>query len=255
MPLLRGLKSLISLLTRIPVGFQGVEEAAQYFYLVPLVGLVEGLAISLAVVAIRAICENGLMTSSLYLVAHLAVVGGMHLDGFADYFDVVGSQKRGASAIPILKDPRRGTFSIIAVVVNFLVSAASVSVLLESLESGTTLVLYLVCAYLASSESMFLTCFLGWEEPYEGLAKSFSRYSKKRGSLLKNLATYALILLALQVLWHSHVLAIFALLPLATSLITSRDANGRIGFVNGDVLGFSYEISRVSALVIAALAA
>ncbi|MCS7099538.1 MAG: adenosylcobinamide-GDP ribazoletransferase [Sulfolobales archaeon] len=255
MPLLRSLRSLISLLTRIPVGSQDVEEAAQYFYLVPLIGLVEGLAISLAIVVLRAICENSLMASSLYLVAHLAVVGGMHLDGFADYFDVVGSQKRGASAIPILKDPRRGTFSILAVVVNFLVSAVSVSVLLESLESSTDLALYLVCAYLASSESMFLTCFLGREEPYEGLAKSFSRYSKKSESLVKNLAIYALTLLALQVLWHSHILAIFALLPVATSLITSRDANERIGFVNGDVLGFSYETSRVSALVLAALVA
>ncbi|MCX8184881.1 MAG: adenosylcobinamide-GDP ribazoletransferase [Sulfolobales archaeon] len=256
MALLQGLRSLLSLLTRIPVGSQSIDRAAQYFYLVPLIGFIEGFSISLSLVILRFICECNLMVSSLYLIVHLVVVGGIHFDGFADYSDVIGSQKRGREAVSILKDPRRGTFSIVALVGNFLISVVSLNNILENSASSTNIVPHLISIYVASTESMFLTCYIGKEEPYEGMAKLFSKHSKKSGSLVKNLVTYTSLLIALQLLWRSSVLAIAnVLISAATSVLVSRDADRRVGFVNGDILGFSYEISRVSALVLTALAA
>jgi len=265
--LLRGFKGLISLLTTIPVGYSSLQEAAYAFHLVPLVGLVEGLLIAIALYATLLLGVHGLIVGSLYLVAHVLLTGGIHLDGFADYSDVLGSRSSGSRAQAILKEPRRGSYAIIAMVLNMVLSLVSVHQLLSTpffttgLEGFLALVAVVSFVYVVSAESMFLTLSLAPPEPYEGMARMFSVEASRLNTRLANVAVYTLtlallsppILAAMGFGGLALTLASALLAQALSVLFTLRDSMGRLGFANGDVAGFSYELTRVSSLTVLAV--
>lgn len=246
-----GLRSLLSLLTRIPVGGRSIEEAAGAFYLVPLVGALEGAIVAAALVALAWLNVNPVVASILANALHVLVTGGIHLDGFADYSDVVGSLKRGEQALNVLKDPRKGSFAIVATSLRVCSGLAAMSALVES--AGLRAAVSVVALYVASAEAMFVTCLFGGEEPYDGMAKLFSRRSKEVAPVVGNILCYSSLSALLAVLGKDRGAPVLALLsPLAVGLLVARDANKRLGFVNGDVLGFSYELTILVNLVLAA---
>ena len=52
---------------------------------------------------------------------------GLHLDGLADTVDALGSYRRGAAALEIMKKPDVGPFGVVALVVVLLVQAAALA--------------------------------------------------------------------------------------------------------------------------------
>ncbi|MEM1892612.1 MAG: adenosylcobinamide-GDP ribazoletransferase [Sulfolobales archaeon] len=249
------IRALISLLTRIPLGGQSIEEAAEVFFLVPLVGALEGLVVSSTLTLLVWLGVNPVIVSVFYVFIHTVVTGGIHLDGFADYSDVLGSLKRGEQALRVLKDPRKGTYAIVAVSTRLIVGVVSLYVLIDVLE--LKFVIPLIASYIASAEAMFVSSFLGFEEPYEGMARSFTRHSKSLAHLFGNTLCYLLLSSALVVLGSLVGIRVSSAatlaLPLLVGSVASYDANKRLGFVNGDVLGFSYELTKSASLTLVAV--
>lgn len=247
-----GLKSLITLLTTIPVGTHSIEYAAQYFYLIPIVGLIEGAIVSLLTWIPYMLRIEVVLISALYPFFHLLITGGIHIDGYADYSDVLGSHRVGEYAIMILKDPKRGVFAIVSVTINLIASTASMYLLL--VKNYLKFPLWLVLIYVASTESMYITSFFGIEEPYEGLGKRFVLSAKISNNLVKNIAVLLMIYLPTVLLAPTeiHIVSTTALAAAIVSIIVAIDARKRLGFVSGDVMGFSYELTRVVCMVITA---
>jgi len=255
---LRGLRSLLSLLTSIPVGGCSLEEAAKSFYAVPLVGALEGLALSACLYILRALGLAAEVAALTYVVAHVALTGGMHIDGFADYSDVLGSRLRGEAALSVLKDPRRGAYGVLSTAILVVASYALAGAVYRAL-SGFELVVLLVASYVSSAESLYVASAVGLNEPYQGLAREVTLRAKEPGSIVGNAAIFFLITLALAVAVGATrsptVLArllTVSLLALVVGWFVGRDANRRLGFVSGDVLGFCYEVCRVASLVVVA---
>ena len=257
---LREFRSLISLLTTIPVGTGSLSEAAKAFHMVPLVGLIEGLLIAIALHPITAV-DRGFLLGSVYFVLHLLVTGGIHMDGFADYSDVLGARAHGVRALEILKDPRKGSYAMMALVANGLLSMSSIALLSRSIGVGgfdglLTLASVLTVIYVSSAESMFLVLSHSPPEPYEGMARVFSLESKATRPL--NLRVYVLTLVPPLALLYVLTSIRGALLVLTLTLaslaltvaFTLRDSSSRLGFANGDVAGFSYELTRVLSLTL-----
>lgn len=222
----------------------------------PLVGAFEGLLLSAYLYLMKELRVWVEVVAVVYVVLHIALTGGMHIDGFADYADVLGSRARGDKAVTILKDPRKGAYSSLLVA---LLVVASYSLIARTYLNlgGASLVAFVTVSYISAAESMFTASLVGRPEPYQGLAREVTRLAKRRWCVAVNVALYvALIAITYTAIPHpidTHVLIKFLATASGAPLIgwlTGRDANSRLGFVNGDVLGFCYEVSRLVALLV-----
>lgn len=256
--MLRGLRSLLSLLTSIPTGGGSLEEAAKSFYAVPLAGALEGLALSAYLYLLKTAGLAAEVAALTYVVAHVALTGGIHIDGFADYSDVLGSRLRGEMALSVLKDPRRGAYGVLSTAILITASYALAGVVYQAL-SEVELVALLAASYVSSAESLYVASAVGLNEPYQGLAREITLRAKEPGSIVRNIFVYSLTTLALGVTVGvtrsptvlAKLITVSLLAPVVGWLV-GRDANQRLGFVSGDVLGFCYEVCRVASLAVIA---
>ncbi len=262
MGIIKDFRSLLSLFTTLPTGRGDIVEAARLFHLIPLVGLLESLIISLAVSLLIFFKADVFLIGSIYVLLHILVTGAIHLDGFSDYSDAIGSRTCGEKAIEILKDPRKGSFAVIAIVANLIVSLgamASLSKITSETFLGSFIELFPVIAliYVSSAESMYLTLALSPIEPYEGLAKTFSLNTRTKSRysnyLLYLLLVSILITIAFFTLKDIFAGVLISIAGIISAFLVSRDATNRIGFANGDVAGFTFEVNRMLSLIIATL--
>ncbi len=262
MPLeaLRRFKALASLLTTLPLGFSTLDDAARAFHLVPLIGLLEGILVSFTLMLSLVLGLNPIVSGAAFTLAHAIITGGLHLDGFSDYSDVIGARARGDRAISILKDPRRGSFGVMALTLNLIITTALATQLyslfkIPGFKGGIVASSIIILSYILSAESLYLTLFYSDVEPYDGMARVFSLEAKRRG-FRDNIIVLALTILIPTVflliyvgpLKASLITISAASLTTASVLYTVRDSASRIGYANGDVAGFSYELSRLSTL-------
>ncbi|MGC9072106.1 MAG: adenosylcobinamide-GDP ribazoletransferase [Acidilobus sp.] len=229
---------MLSLLTIIPAKGSG-EGAARSFYAVPIIGLIEGSVVGGLGFALR---QEPLLAASVMLLAHIIITGAMHLDGTADYGDVLGSRRRGGEALDVLKDPRRGAFGVTAVVAVLLTKLSA----LYYLASHPLLI---VASYVIGLEGAYIAALLGKAEPYEGMARPIVGAVRTSRSIVANIAVTGLILGFLSAL---NVKALLELIGLTASIIVALDSDRRLGFVNGDVLGLSIESTEALALLVTA---
>lgn len=105
----------IQLLTRLPVpaaqGFtdEWLERSVKYF---PLAGALVG-AFCAAILLAASQLWHGTLPALLTVAAGIAMTGGLHEDGFADFFDAMGGATREAR-LAIMKDSRLGTYGVLA---------------------------------------------------------------------------------------------------------------------------------------------
>jgi adenosylcobinamide-GDP ribazoletransferase len=251
--LFKGFKSLLSLLTTIPVGRESIEYATKHFYLIPIIGLIEGSIVSLSLYLLYIVGLNITVISAMYPLIHLLITGGIHLDGYADYSDVLGSHRCCEEAVKILKDSRRGTFAIISITLNILISFISIHLLLQGyLHSIEEFLLRIILVYIISVEAMYITAFFGKIEPYNGLGKGFVLNAKLPINIARNTFLFLAIYLVLSIISYKNILTLITILVLSlfTSIVIAIDANKRLGFVNGDVMGFTFEIVKLITMVL-----
>jgi adenosylcobinamide-GDP ribazoletransferase len=237
-------------MTGLPLGGGRLEGAAESVHLAPLVGLLEGLAVA-AVLYAAGEAAGGLAAAALALVAHLAVTGGLHLDGFSDYSEAVLSRARGGEAERILSDPRRGSFAVAA---TSTLLAARLGLLAEALSAP----LAVATAYTASAYAMVL--YLALSPPGgSGLGPLFkSRLTPWRlasSTMLAAAAASALAALDSLALTGSPAAhAAAALAAAGVAPLVALDSARRLGRASGDAAGFTFESALTASLAAAALA-
>jgi len=120
----------VGFLTRFPVpkraqSLEGWERSPRYY---PLVGLLLGLAVWL----VGRLTEWGFGSASSPIAAVLTVAfwiyatGALHLDGWMDLADGLGSQRSRERALEIMKDSRVGAMGVVAAIVLILIKVAAV---------------------------------------------------------------------------------------------------------------------------------
>jgi adenosylcobinamide-GDP ribazoletransferase len=112
---LRYFLAAVQVLTRLPVpalrGFdeEWLERGVKYF---PLAGALVGAACAVILLAASKLW-GGTLPALLTIAAGIAITGGLHEDGFADFFDSMGGATREAR-FAIMKDSRLGTYGVLA---------------------------------------------------------------------------------------------------------------------------------------------
>jgi adenosylcobinamide-GDP ribazoletransferase len=105
----------VQVLTRLPVprtqGFadRWMERGVKYF---PLVGAVVGVFCA-AILSATSLLWHGFLPALLTVAGGILITGGLHEDGFADFFDAMGGATREAR-LAIMKDSRIGTYGALA---------------------------------------------------------------------------------------------------------------------------------------------
>jgi adenosylcobinamide-GDP ribazoletransferase len=241
----KGLLGAVSFLTRVPVG-GGVGDARELAGSVPwfpVVGAGVGLA-EAGVYAGARVLLPPLVAATLAVIAGILLTGAFHEDGLGDTADAFAGGTDRDSTVRILKDPRLGTFGVLAVAASLLLRVAAVAALpaaaaLAALPAAGALSRAVAVAAMTALPAAADT----------GLGASYVRALSRPRALAGAAAglVVAVALLGVAALWAA------AAAGLAAALL-GRLATRRLGGVTGDVLGAIQQLGEVLVLLAAVAA-
>jgi adenosylcobinamide-GDP ribazoletransferase len=241
----RGFRSAVSLLTRVPVGpaGSGSSDLARAVPWFPLVGALVGLALAGSYAGLHLVAPP-LVAAGLTLALSLFLTGALHEDGLADTADALGGARSREDALRILNDPAHGTYGVLAIVLSVTLRVAALAAL-----GGWTAVAVLPAAHALSRGAAVVL--LGALPPAaeEGLGASYATATTRRGVAGGIVAALAAGLLAL----GGWVLPAALLAALGAGTVGMLSAR-RIGGITGDVLGGAQQVAEVLVLVLGAAA-
>lgn len=233
----------LSFLTILPIGHPSLseeKELARSMAFFPLVGLIIGLVLAVAHYLFSLLFSEPL---SLWLTIGLLALltGGLHLDGFADTMDGLGSGGSREKMLEVMRDSRIGAFGVISLI---LLIGAKYLALDQMTRASIPHALILMAV--TGRNAMVLVCF---RSPYarsgEGLAKPFSENLGGREIIL-SLATAFGIALFVMGIGGVVVFVVIGLLSLLYRYFFIR----RLGGVTGDVLGGANELAELLCLLL-----
>ncbi|EHM10886.1 cobalamin-5-phosphate synthase [Thermanaerovibrio velox DSM 12556] len=239
----RGFMVMWNLLTRLPrLGDSyPTTDSPGVLALGPLVGLVMGLMVgTVGLVAFQGL--PGLLTGALCGSAYSLLGWSLHLDGFADLWDGLGSGRRGDAMREVMKDSRSGAFGVMGMVLGLLAWCSACGDL-----RGVHLPLGLALAGALGRFSLLACAFLGRYPWVSGLGGVFVGRLKGPHLALGALwcAPFAIVLP-----WPL-LLGLLGLSGLLGALMAIW-MNQRMGGVNGDVLGACEVLGEIGVLAILA---
>jgi adenosylcobinamide-GDP ribazoletransferase len=261
---LNAIKGAISFFTiiKLNVGDKEIQAMNRNLYLIPIVGLIIGV-IAAAI---------GLMFTEVGAasMAPVAVMGTayviskfLHLDGLADFGDGMISSKSKEGSINALKDSRVGAGGIGVALMVMIAIYAGLSGMLAAFAIATVIIVMEVFA----KNAMVAAAAFG--EPGTGMASEQVRCAGTQTMLVSTALSAGFAFagyLAMGAIAHvldygtlETVYIIASVLLIAGAAASSIFigwliaflANRKFGFVNGDVLGATNEISKILVLFIA----
>lgn len=136
---MRVIKSLIisfSMYSRIPMPtFEWKEEDMRYSMIFfPWVGIVIGILEYLWLICSVKLGLNNICQLLVAVALPILITGGIHVDGYMDTMDAFKSYQGKEKKLEILKDPHIGAFSVITLVIYYLIYMAGLSQI-ESIEA------------------------------------------------------------------------------------------------------------------------
>jgi adenosylcobinamide-GDP ribazoletransferase len=233
----------ISFLTILPVGHPSLSEEKQlaramaYF---PLVGLMIGLILALGYYLLSFFLPRALVLwISIGLLALLT--RGLHLDGFADTMDGLGSGGPKEKILEVMRDSRIGAFGVMGLIL--LIGAKYLALdQIPNLSIPFTLILMAVIG----RNAMVLVCY---RSPYArsegGLAKPFAENLSAREVLISSALTFGIAFLLIGVKGIAISLGI-GLFSLGYRYFFIK----KLGGVTGDVLGAANELAELLCLLL-----
>jgi len=234
-----GLLDAVTFLTRVPIGAKrrhdaDVGGAVPWF---PVVGAIVGLVVA-AAYAGAARFVPALIAATLAVATGVLITGALHEDGFGDVADAFGGGASREDALRILKDPRLGTFGVLAVVVSVLVRVAAIAALTGRVA------LVVVPAVHALARAAAVGAMAIFEPVESGLGAVYTRSASLRRASIGVVAGAAIASALLRV-WVAPAVAIGFVVCIAMGAFAKR----KIGGINGDVLGAIEQLAEMALLI------
>ncbi|GGK26770.1 adenosylcobinamide-GDP ribazoletransferase [Pilimelia terevasa] len=243
-----GLRLALTTLTVLPVRPGPVDRAAAAgaMRLAPAVGALVGLGSGAVLVAAAALTGAPLVAGGLAAGAAVLLTRGLHLDGLADTVDALGSYRRGAAGLAVMRQADIGPFGVAALVLTLLVQAAALAALAGRSPLGALAAA--AAAGAAGRLAAGFACRRGLPAARsDGLGALVAGTVGPAALALGFLATAALAVPAVPGRWWQGPVAVAVALAAAVLLV--RHAVRRFGGVTGDVLGAAVEVAVTVTLV------
>ncbi|TDC25546.1 adenosylcobinamide-GDP ribazoletransferase [Micromonospora sp. 15K316] len=235
-----GARLALTTFTTLPVRAGRIDRAVAgaAMSLAPAVGALLGVLLA-GVLLLLAAVTAPLVAAGVTVGVAALLTRGLHLDGLADTVDALGSYRRGAAALEIMKKPDVGPFGVVALVVVLLVQAAALAELAG--RSWPACLAAVVAATAAGRFGVTLACRRGVPAARpEGLG---ALVAGTVGPPAVALGAVAVALVAAAAVpgrpWQGP-LAVGVALAVAVALLAH--VVRRLGGVTGDVLGATVEV-------------
>jgi adenosylcobinamide-GDP ribazoletransferase len=234
-----GLLDAVSLLTRVPTrAGENFKRALPWF---PVVGAAVGLFIA----GVDVLCRlrlSSLLSAAIAIGAGVMLTGALHEDGLADTADALGAGGDRDRALAILKDPRHGTYGVVAVALSLVIRTAAVASL-----HGRTALAVLPAAHGLSRGATVATMAASHPAAESGLGATYGPHVTRAVALVSSAAAVALAV-ALLGWWGIAAEVLVVACALAAANVSER----RFGGITGDILGAVEQVAEVGVLVLAA---
>jgi adenosylcobinamide-GDP ribazoletransferase len=236
-----GIRLAFTTLTVLPLRVAEVDRraAAVAMSVAPVVGALLGLVLA----GIAMLDAPALVAGGVTVAAAALLTRGLHLDGLADTVDALGSYRRGADALAIMKKADIGPFGVAAIALTLLVQAGAVTAI------GPWAV---VAAYAAGRLAVPVACRRGVPAARpDGLGALVA------GTVRLPVLVGGAALVAAGAVWAvpgrpwQGPVAVAAALLVAVLLVWH--CVRRFGGLTGDVIGAAVEVATTTALVVLCL--
>lgn len=214
----------------------GMKYALCFF---PVVGIVEGLLFAAAWYLLNVLDFGGLFCAAVLTAVPALVTGGIHMDGFLDTMDALGSWQPREKKLEILKDSHSGAFAVIGGSLYVLLYAGGVSEI-HSFRAAVLAGLGFVLSRILSAGSLVLLK----SAKKEGLAYTFmsgAHRNRTRAALLLELAAAA----GAMALVSPLAAAVMGLIAAVTWLSYWRMSCRQFGGITGDLAGFFLQVCEL----------
>ncbi|MBQ1072892.1 adenosylcobinamide-GDP ribazoletransferase [Micromonospora sp. C31] len=235
-----GTRLALTTFTTLPVRAGRIDRAVAgtAMALAPAVGALLGVVLA-GILLLLGEFAPPLVAAAVTVGAGALLTRGLHLDGLADTVDALGSYRRGAAALEIMKKPDVGPFGVVALVVVLLVQTAALAELAG--RSWPAVLAAVVAAGAAGRLGVAAACRRGIPAARpEGLG---ALVAGTVGPVALAAGAVAVALPALAAVpgrpWQGP-LAVAVALAVAVGLL--RHVVRRLGGVTGDVLGATVEV-------------
>lgn len=237
---MKGLRGAVTFLTRFPAGSGpvGEEELARSARWFPVVGALVGVVVG-ATYALIGLWLPSLVAALIAVLVGVVVTGGLHEDGLGDVADAFGGGTDAADIARILKDPRQGTFGVIAITGALVLRAVALGSM-----SPTNGLAMAVAAH-AIGRTAAVVAMRAFRPAGQGLAATFARSLTTVDVVVAVALGIAIGAIASGV-WVAASLAI----ALVAAGIIGRFGVKKLGGLTGDLLGAIEQVAETAILVL-----
>lgn len=239
-----GFKAAVGFLTRIPVNVGHLEHgslarAVRWF---PAVGALIGVLVGGAYLSLHDLLGS-LVAASLAVVVGVTITGAFHEDGLADVADGVGATDH-EDRVRIMKDPRLGTYGVLATAGSLLVRVAA----LATMDAWTGFA-FCVCAHAVARSAavgLMRTSSVG----PDGLGAAYVKQLSDNDAAIAIASGMLLGALAAGP-WVMPAGAVALLI----AAVMGRRARRSLGGISGDYLGATEQLVEIGVFLIGAAVA
>lgn len=249
MKLIKSCIIAFSMYSKIPMPqFEWKEEEMKYVLcFFPWVGAVIGLCM----IGWAWLCQKFQIGNLAYLLIGMAIpiliTGGFHVDGYMDTMDALHSYQSRERKLEILKDSHIGAFSVIMLVLYYLVYIAAFS---EVKEEKTLLMIGMGFVLSRILSGIGIVTFQPAKE--DGLLRMFADNAEKKKVLTALLIQLILVMAGMFLL--SWCIALFVFIGAAGTFAYYRYRSYReFGGITGDTAGFFVLLCEVVIVIAAAV--
>ena len=242
----RSLCVAFSMYSKIPMPqVEWTKESMQYcICFFPAVGAVIGAATLLWNMLVGAKLSGSLLFTAVLILIPVLITGGIHLDGFMDTMDALGSWGDKEKKLEILKDSHNGAFAVIGICCYFTVSLGVWS------EIRTEMLPVVAAGYVISRALSGIAVVTFPAARGSGLVKTFQDGAQKKAV---RITMIVYLILAAVYLYFCSPVGMVVLLIIAGVVFGYyyRMAMKNFGGVTGDLCGYFLQVCElVMALVV-----
>ena len=248
--LFKSMAITFAMYSKIPVrNFNWEKENMKYCLLfLPVVGIVEGVFLIAFSIFLNKLNVNPILIAAVLTVLPILYTGGIHMDGFLDTMDALGSNQDKQKKLNILKDSNSGAFAIIGGLVYILLYFASLLTFQGFIRIYILAVSYmLIRAYSALSLIVFKNA-RGSGLAFEFADKSliYTNRTVLIGFIL--LGSVAMIIININ---YGLLCAISVFLVFMYYRVKSFE---EVGGITGDLAGYFLQLAELVVVLVLALA-
>lgn len=251
MKLLRSLAIAFAMYSRVPTPRVQWEKESMSLALCffPLVGIVSGALMYLWYYVAGLLSLGTALRAAGLLLIPVGISGGMHLDGFCDVSDALGSHQPRERKLEILKDSHVGAFAVISLVCYMLLFFAAWCAFEPVPRTMAALAVSPVLSRaLSALAAMFFKNARG-----SGLLATFTDAAQKTVSRIVSLVWVAVCLAAMIVL--SPAVGISAAVGSGIAfLVYALTAYRQFGGTTGDLAGWFTQLCELACVLVSVLA-